>query len=279
MTKPLPSGPLLLVRSTMETAIAGDFLTGRIAAFSTGCPDHPGPNEDAAAVIPVTDTQGVLAVADGVGGHPAGERASAIALERIVEALGPAVEAADDATDDGLELRGAIMNGFENANRAVLDQGSGGATTLAVVEIDGVHVRPYHAGDSAILVVGQRGRVKLLTVSHSPVGYALESGMLGESEALDHDERHVVSNLAGSADMRIEVGSPLELARYDTLLVGSDGLFDNFELGEIVDAIRKGSLERAADDLARECLARMRSSSTDRPSKPDDLTFVAYRRA
>jgi serine/threonine protein phosphatase PrpC len=263
----------------MEAPVAGEFLGGRVVAFSTGCPDHAGPNEDAAIAIPVTGTRGVLAVADGVGGHPAGERASEIALQQIREALACIASAVHEATDDGLGLRGAIMNGFENANQAILEQGTGGATTLAVVEIDAACVRPYHAGDSAILVVGQRGRIKLLTVSHSPVGYALESGILDEGEALGHDERHVVSNLAGSADMRIEVGSPLELSRHDTLLVGSDGLFDNFELGEIVDAIRKGPLERAANDLVQECVARMRGSSTSRPSKPDDLTLVAYRRA
>lgn len=258
----------------MSGAMSGAFLGGQVTVFSTGCPDHEGPNEDAAAVIPVSNREGVLAVADGVGGQPAGERAAEIALRRIFEA----VANADGEADETLALRGAIMNGFENANRRVLEKGGGSATTLAVVETDGVRIRPYHAGDSAILLIGQRGRVKLQTVSHSPVGYALESGILDEREALAHEDRHVVSNLAGCEDMRIEVGAPVEMARHDTLLIASDGLFDNLEQEEIVERMRKGPLTEAVDELARACIARMRGTSGERPSKPDDLTLVAYRR-
>ncbi len=133
-------------------------------------------------------------------------------------------------------------------------------------------------GDSEIVVVGQRGRLKLQTVSHSPVGYAVEAGMLDGEEALHHDERHLVSNLVGSAEMRIEVGSPLALAPRDTVLLGTDGLFDNLVFYEIVEAIRVGPLERAAQELAEAALKRMQEPVEGQPSKPDDLTFILYRR-
>jgi len=132
-------------------------------------------------------------------------------------------------------------------------------------------------GDSMILVVGQRGKIKLQTVSHSPVGYAVESGLLDEAEAMHHEDRHLVSNMLGMTDMRIEVGSAIELAARDTLLLASDGLFDNLHVHEIVERIRKGPLAQVMQDLAAQCRGRMQAATDGQPSKPDDLTFVAFR--
>ena len=128
-----------------------------------------------------------------------------------------------------------------------------------------------------ILVVGQRGKIKLQTVSHSPVGYAVEAGVLDEKEALHHEDRHLVSNMLGLADMRIEVGSIVELAPRDTLLLASDGLFDNLHLDEIVDRVRKGPLTQVVQHLASDAAQRMTIPREGQPSKTDDLTFVAFR--
>ena len=161
------------------------------------------------------------------------------------------------AAGDGPLLRTAILNGIENANRAVSALGIGAGTTLAAVEIQNGLGRPYHVGDSMILVVGQRGKVKLQTVSHSPVGYAMEAGVLDEAEAMHHEDRHLVSNVIGIPDMRIEIGGAVKLSRYDTLLLASDGLFDNLYLDEIIQHIRKGPLAQAAARLVEQCQQRM----------------------
>jgi serine/threonine protein phosphatase PrpC len=121
--------------------------------------------------------------------------------------------------------------------------------------------------------------VRLQTVSHSPVGYAVEAGILDGEEAMHHDERHLVSNLVGSSEMRIEVGSPISLNPFDTVLLATDGVFDNLHQHEIVEAIRTGSLQQAAVRLASEAAARMDEPADGQPSKPDDLTFVLYRRS
>ena len=127
---------------------------GVAAVFSARLPGKSTANEDAAAVIPLDERSAVIVVADGLGGAASGDQASRLAVEaliRSVEHVGP----------DSEELRTAILNGFEQANRDVQTLGGGAATTLAVVEIHDGAVRPYHVGDSAILVTGQRGRVKL----------------------------------------------------------------------------------------------------------------------
>ena len=116
-------------------------------------------------------------------------------------------------------MRAAIINGIERANVAVRDMGLGAATTMAVVQVQERFVRPYHVGDSLILVVGNQGKIKLQTIAHSPVGYGVEAGLLDEAEAMHHEARHVVSNIVGTEDMRIEVGARLRMAPRDTLVV------------------------------------------------------------
>jgi len=243
---------------------------GAIGVFAAKSPARETPNEDAAAVFPVNGNAAVLVVADGLGGLPAGEQASCLAIRHLAESLRRGVS-------DEPSFRSAILNGIENANRAICDLGVGAATTLAIAEIQGCTVRTYHVGDSMILAVGQRGRIKLQTVPHSPVGYAVEAGMLDEAEAMNHDQRHLVSNILGAADMRIEISSTIEMARYDTLLLASDGLFDNFHVDEIVERIRKGPLRRVVRTLSEEGRLRMQQPEQGRPCKPDDLTFIVYR--
>lgn len=245
---------------------------GTAAALLVKCPGKEGENEDCAAIVPIDDTTAVLAVADGMGGGASGERASALAVQSIMDAL-------LDRDETGPALRGAILDGFERANEAILELGVGAGTTLAVVEISDGAIRPYHVGDSMILLVGGRGKVKLQTISHSPTGYAVEAGVLDESEAIHHEDRHIVSNVLGMEHMRIEVGPTIQLARRDTLLLASDGLFDNLHLDEIVARANKGVPAKIATELNALAQQRMTDPARDVPSKPDDLSIIVFRNA
>jgi serine/threonine protein phosphatase PrpC len=249
---------------------------GTAAVFSAPSPGKETPNEDAAMVVELSPSHAVLVVADGLGGHASGEHAARLAIHSMRQALMPLdIDPGDLAAD---ALRWAILAGIEDANRAVLELGSGAATTLAVVEVQGSTVRPYHVGDSEILITGQRGRVKLQTISHSPIGYAVEAGLIAADDAIHHEERHVISNVIGSASMRIELGPAVTLAARDTVLLASDGLFDNLLQQEIVAGIRSGQLQAALGGIVTEARQRMVEPQEGLPSKPDDLTVVAYRR-
>jgi serine/threonine protein phosphatase PrpC len=261
----------LFVDQNMDQVELHPFADGVAAVFSARGPDKPDGNEDAAALIPFGESSGILVVADGVGGARAGQDAAHTAIRSLRAAL-------EQGAQKGDMLRTAILNGIESANRNIIEIGVGAATTLAVVEIQDGAVRPYHIGDSEIVVMGQRGRIKLQTVSHSPVGLAVEAGFLDTDEAMHHEERHIVSNVIGSTEMRIEMGAKIALALRDTVLLGSDGLFDNLHVDEIVAILRKGPLQPAARALSEAAAARMREPAADQPSKPDDLTFVAFRR-
>ncbi len=244
---------------------------GLAAIFTRRSPDAETSNEDSCAIIPYDERSGVLAVADGAGGLPAGERASELAIN----ALRTTVRA---AAKKGEPLREAILDGIEKAHKELLALGIGAGTTLAVAEIQGPRVRTYHVGDSQIMIIGQRGKIKLHTMSHSPVGYGVEAGLIKEQDALLHAERHLVSNLIGQPKMHVELGQVVELNAMDTLLVASDGLFDNLHTNEIVEICRKGQLLAISSSLAENCRERMTVKSSGVPSKPDDLTFIAFRR-
>jgi serine/threonine protein phosphatase PrpC len=95
---------------------------------------------------------------------------------------------------------------------------------------------------------------------------------------MHHEDRHLVSNMLGVPDMRIEVGSSRRLAPLDTLLVASDGLSDNLHTEEIIERIRRGPLADVARELVRDARRRMDKPAEGEPSKPDDLTFVGFRR-
>lgn len=254
----------------MDAAVTAPLAGGTAAVISLRSPEHEEGNEDAAALIPISETAGVLALADGMGGHAHGAEAARVALE--------AIDASVRGRDPEDDLRTSILNGFEMANENVRALGAGAGTTLAVAEIRGQWTRTYHVGDSGVVVVGQRGSIRTRTVDHSPTGYALEAGLMDEKEAIQHEERHIISNAVGARDMRIDVGPSVQMGQRDTVLLASDGLFDNLIFDTIMDRIRTGPLEDGVLELCREAQRRMTRPSETRPSKPDDLTIIAFRR-
>ena len=94
---------------------------------------------------------------------------------------------------------------------------------------------------------------------------------------MHHEDRHLVNNVLGDPSMRIELGPTIELARYDTVLIASDGLFDNLFQEEIAEGIRKGTLKDGLKTLIEMARARMEAPAAETPSKADDLTAIAFR--
>jgi len=265
----LPAEHLFLGEEHMEWCVPRESGQ-QVSVISHRGPHKSTGNEDGALVVWAAPDALVLAVADGVGGLPAGEAASGLALRALRDALRLRL-------GEGADLREAILSGFDRANRAVLQTGAGGATTLAVVEVSAGRLRSYHVGDSGVLVFGGRGKIRLQTIFHSPVGYAVEAGVLDEAQAMHHEDRHLVSNVVGDRGMHVGMSYPLRLRPMDTVLLASDGVFDNVFTGEAVERLRKGPLHDGALALAQACLERMREPAEHAVSKPDDLTLVAYR--
>ena len=195
MTGDEPTGQidLLVLNGAVEPdQVEVDVAGGSVFALTIRDPEKETENEDTVAIIPYGPGACALVVADGAGGLPAGKRASLTAVTTLAASL-------QSSMDRTLLLRTAILNGIEAANEAVLAIGSGSATTLTVITIEGLVARSYQIGDSEALVVGQRGVIRLQTTAHSPTGFAVEAGFLDHREALHHAERHLVSNFLGNA--------------------------------------------------------------------------------
>lgn len=260
--------PIVLTRQTSEEISVYPFDNGEVALFSTPSPDKITANEDAIALIPVDNESVVLAVADGAGGAPGGDYAAKIAIESLISEI---------TTGNGKLLRTSILDGIETANKIIRKDVPGAATTIIVVEVSDQTARTYHVGDSGACLVGGRGKIKSYTVFHSPTGYAVESGLINETQAIQHEDRYLVSNILGTPDMSIEIGSPVDLAPRDTIVVASDGLFDNLYFHEIGDIACRDSAENACRNLVKRTRERMLSSEQDMPNKPDDLSILVFR--
>ena len=256
--------PITLCGTSLDMPQLVALPQGQAVAFTCTYPGRLNGNEDAVGVFTRDPASVVLAVADGVGGMPHG----AAAAKDVIEAL---AAAPGDTTGLG------VAECIHQANDAILARGLGAASTVSVLEINNGTLTSHHAGDSAALVVGQRGRTKLRSNCHSPVGISESSGLLSEQQALLHPRRNLLSNMVGDVNLWVESMPPLALATRDTALVASDGLWDNLYIAEIIDAIRRGTLLQAAGKLAELALRRMSEPRPGVPSKPDDLSFILYR--
>lgn len=252
------------------------FCGGKVAVFSQKCPTRESdPNEDAALMVEVASQLGVVAVADGVGGAAAGNRASKCVAGHVVSSCSKREMGRGEVARG---LRAEILDAIEAANREILDWGIGAEATLIAVECSDGVIRSYHAGDSGAILVSNRGNVKFATVGHAPVAQAVEIGLIHEDDGLVHADRNLISNCLGASEMKIEIGPPVRMATRDTLLLASDGLLDNMTQQEIATIICKGDLAGQVFEVAKLAIERMSTESDGLiPSKPDDLTVVAFR--
>ena len=191
----------------------------------------------------------VAAVADGMGGHSAGEVASAIAIEELA-ALGRRGPWANetDATDD---LKQAILR----ANRRIREMAAsdrklnGMGTTLVALLEDGDMVHVANIGDSRGYLLRQ-GELSQVTVDHSLVQELVDDGRLSPEDAERHPQRSVITRALG-IDPEVEFDLfTYKLQVGDRLLLCSDGLSDVVEPAQIRKVLlRVRSAQRAAREL------------------------------
>ena len=121
-------------------------------------------------------------------------------------------------------------------------------------------------------VFSQGGTIKHRSIAHSPVGYAVESGMVEEKEAFTHKERHVISNVLGFKDMHIELGSRVALSPRDRVFLSTDGLLDNILADDLVEKFKSGSLE----DVLSEAVVKAQATMQKGKGKPDDMAILLF---
>ncbi len=219
-------------------------------------------NEDAYLVA-----DSVVAVADGMGGHVAGEVASAAALEPL-QALDGRVF--PDATEALTALRDAVVAANDAVTRMAQDEPSyrGMGTTLTAALVEGRRLHVAHVGDSrAYLLRG--GQLSQLTDDHTLVQHLIDEGQLTHEEAANHPQRSVVTRAIGvSPEIDVDAMT-LELLPEDQILLCSDGL-----TGVVSDEDIAGALDDTEDiNRALDRLVAMANEA----GGPDNITAVLLR--
>ena len=213
--------------------------------------------------LSVREDLGLFIVADGMGGHAAGEVASEAAIEGIVAFVEATVSMSPDQTwpvpvNPELSANGNRLDaGFRMGNRrlstkiASSSEFSGMATTAVAVLIDGGTVTLAHVGDSRVYRL-RHGTLERLTCDHSWVEEQIRTGALSESAARRHPWRNIVTRaISGSEDLEIDI-EELALEPRDRLLLCSDGVFavlNDDEIGEVLS--RDSGLDSLCDALVQ----------------------------
>ena len=202
---------------------------------ATGC-SHVGMrrqvNEDRYALAP---DLGLFLVADGMGGHSAGQLASELATSAALDAVRSLQGTRASPSD---RLRHAITA----ANRRVLEEAqsrpdlAGMGTTLVMLMASGNRATLAHVGDSRAYLI-RSGRIRQLTDDHSLVGELVKSGRISEEDARLHPQRHVLTRAVGVRDSVTPDVGELSPIPGDVFLLCSDGLTTHLEDPEITSVI------------------------------------------
>jgi PPM family protein phosphatase len=242
------------------------------AHLNVDAQSHPGMtgknNEDryavASFVLDQRDRIPVLfaVLADGIGGHRAGEVAAELAVNHLMQAV---------ARSDGRHIRQTIEDAVIEASEAIAAHAGsnenlqGMGSTCATAWIVGDRLHTAYVGDSRIYLI-RSGRIQQLTVDHSWVQEAIDKGVLTPEAARQHPNVHVIRRYLGSptppepdfrlklfndeGDQHAENNQGLQMMPSDTLLLCSDGLTDLLWNDEILEVIRsKPTLKEASRAL------------------------------
>ncbi len=229
-------------------------------------------NEDAFLMI---SNQGIMALADGMGGHVGGEIASCIAIDFFEQAI----------------LQGArLEEAFVLANEAILtrslsDPQLGGmhpmGCTFVAIQVQNNQLKIAHIGDSKGIVI-RDGACFFETQDHTQGQELLHEGFIDVATAFELN--HILNRCLGID--RIQWQRDVDLA-YATLLPGdrivlaTDGVTDNFydndfELTDLLEIVSHDTIPQSAQQLAEECKKRMQCGKlpSHRSAKPDNFSFI-----
>lgn len=249
----------------MSDPLAATVIRGPRGAFSCVARSHVGAvrrlNEDRVLARPEI---GLWAVADGMGGHQAGD----VASTAVVEALGQMGDADSGwALLTDAERRLQQVNGDLVARAAAFGPRARiGSTVVALLVYDG-HYACLWAGDSRAYLL-RDGQLRRLSRDHSVVQELVDAGVLAPGDAKGHRAANVITRAVGvDADLTLDLQHG-EARPGDVFLLCSDGLTGLLDDAEIAARLGVMSLDKAADDLLRLTLDR---------GAPDNVSLLIVR--
>lgn len=213
-------------------------------------------NEDSHIALPKL---GFWTVADGMGGHEAGEVASRIAVREIARSI-----------EQGMPLPKAIETAHRAIQTAAL-QGEGAAemgSTVVAAKLEGLRYEIAWVGDSRAYL--WNGTLHQLTTDHSYVQLLLKAGLITEGDIPNHPSRNIITQALGvggvdKANIKVDLVSG-ELKKNDTLLLCTDGLS-----GEVSNDNIASILAEITDSQAR--VDRLIAAALEAGGK-DNVTLI-----
>ena len=202
-------------------------------------------NEDACRA---EEELGLFVVADGLGGHRAGEHASNMAVEVLEHTL---QEARDNGDLPDLDL---VLDAFDRANHGILTEArnsperQGMGTTLTAIVVVGDHLLLGHVGDSRAWRIRDEV-IEQITQDHTVVGQQVRDGVLSEADAETHPMRHVLSRCLGVHE-EIEVDlAEGEITPGDIYVLASDGLVPSTPAADLARIVKENSDAKVAAEV------------------------------
>ncbi|GIP32955.1 Stp1/IreP family PP2C-type Ser/Thr phosphatase [Paenibacillus sp. J2TS4] len=213
-------------------------------------------NEDSAAVVPDCQGYSLAIVADGMGGHKAGDIASQMAIEKMQEYLVRSLRPGASSEECGEWIKQAVYEAnrsiFEAASRTVEYSGMG--TTAIVTLADRNRLILGHIGDSRAYLLSN-GQLRQLTEDHSLVNMLIKSGQITPEEAEQHPRRNILTRALGT-DEEVDVDIiQAAWAEGDVVLVCTDGLSGAVPKEELRLVLNsEGDLDEKANQLVNKAL-------------------------
>lgn len=230
----------------LEMSTAGVSSTGEVRSI----------NQDAWSAARISDGRQLLAVADGLGGHQAGEVASKRAIEFLEKTLSRGWHTTPWQVAKAVQLA--------NAELLTLAPGAISGTTLTAVVIERGTAFLAHAGDSRAYLF-RHGRLEQLTRDHSWVAEQERLGALSANEAKQHRWRNIITNALGVQDqVQLDVQA-FAVQVGDRLILLSDGIFTLLDDSVMTGIAGLGSAEAIAQRFVEEA---------NRRGSPDNVTAV-----
>jgi protein phosphatase len=210
-------------------------------------------NQDTYGVFPETTGDGdpavrLFVVADGMGGHKGGKRASTLAVEAIGRIF---------FLEGNMNVQERLVEAFQAANASIHSTASrtsglsGMGTTCVALAVEGNVVHVIHIGDSRAYRIKDRA-ITQLTEDHTLVAEMQRRGTLTAQEAEDHPEKSVLYRALGTKSMaEIDLHRDITVTGTEHFVLCCDGLTNMVQDNEILDVVTSLSPQEACEELVR----------------------------
>jgi len=221
-------------------------------------------NEDSCLASQIQDGL-LMAVADGIGGHAAGDVASRIAIETLRSEFTGNYRADMNTVEIRKLLRKSFAMADENVSGKAVGERVGMGTTLVAAFVRGREIFIANTGDSRAYLFN--GRLKQITVDHSLVQELVDKGAIDPDKRRTHPMKNVITRSIGG-DFSVDLYH-LEIKEGDIVLLSSDGLHDYIEDDVISDELKSaGTANGTARLLVKSAI----------PSSEDNISVVILKR-